>query len=231
MDTTTAAGPRSLACTHRGPAIIAHAANSVEGIRAAIAAGADLLEADFWSRGPALEARHDRRAGWLPVLYERWRLGLAPRRPLEADSLFEAIGDARSVFFDFKGGTHATVQQLAAALHGHAGRRHAASSQNWETVRAVADAGLPVDLFYSVDVPAKLDLLRSVRRRDQRMAGISCNHRLLDRDTIRQIHDLGMAVVAYTVDDPGRATELSLFGVDGITTHRVRELRALFDAP
>ena len=40
--------------------------------------------------------------------------------------------------------------------------------------------------------------------------------------------DLALLVVAWTVDDIDRAAELVGWGVDGLTTHRVAEMRAEF---
>jgi glycerophosphoryl diester phosphodiesterase len=83
-------------------------------------------------------------------------------------------------------------------------------------------------MFYSADVPARLDLLLSVAERDQRPSGISCRHTLLTENTIARLQRLGLVVVAWTVDELDRAAELARLGVDGITTHRVAELHNLF---
>lgn len=106
--------------------------------------------------------------------------------------------------------------------------RIVASSQQWATLRALSVHLPEVDTFYSVDVPAKLDLFRSVTDRDGRPAGVSCRHSLLTRALVRELIDRGLMVVAWTVDDPVRARELVEWGVHGITTHRVAEMRAEF---
>lgn len=84
-----------------------------------------------------------------------------------------------------------------------------------------------VTLFYSVDVPAKLALFRSVWNRESIAQGVSCNHRLLTRQVVRDLKGRGLLVVAWTVDDEERGRELLSWGVDAITTHRVAEIRAL----
>ncbi|WP_373324439.1 glycerophosphodiester phosphodiesterase [Tepidiforma flava] len=82
-----------------------------------------------------------------------------------------------------------------------------------------------IDLLYSIDVRAKLDLFLSVAERDPLPRGISCRHTLLTRPIVEELRRRGLAVVAWTVDDLDRAQELADWGVDGITTHRVAELR------
>jgi len=84
------------------------------------------------------------------------------------------------------------------------------------------------DTFYSVDVSAKLDLFRAVADRDSRPRGISCRHTLLTEPVVRELASRGLLVVAWTVDDPHRARQLVDWGVHGITTHRVAEMRAEF---
>jgi glycerophosphoryl diester phosphodiesterase len=82
-----------------------------------------------------------------------------------------------------------------------------------------------VRLFYSVDVQAKLDLFLSVIDRDPLPSGVSCNHTLLDQQTVAALRDRGLAVVAWTVDDVERAAALAAMGVAGITTHAVTAVR------
>jgi glycerophosphoryl diester phosphodiesterase len=46
-------------------------------------------------------------------------------------------------------------------------------------------------------------------------------HRWLDRDTIDAFHRAGLAVMAYTVNDPARAALLDVEGIDAICTDRI----------
>lgn len=50
---------------------------------------------------------------------------------------------------------------------------------------------------------------------------VNVNQRRLDRATIEHLHDAGFAVLAYTVNDPGRAQLLVDAGVDAIFTDRI----------
>ena len=214
-----------------GPAIIAHGGgNSARRVDEYLAASPDFLEVDLWLHAGRLEARHERRIKFTPILFEKWYLRRAPRPHFGLEELLAASGGSPAgIFLDLKNGGAATVAALDRALTRLAARpRIVASSQQWATLRALSVHLPEVKTFYSVDVPAKLDLFRSVTDRDGRPAGVSCHHSLLTRPLVRELIDRGLVVVAWTVDDPARARELVEWGVHGITTHRVAEMRAEF---
>ncbi len=213
-----------------GPAIIAHAAgNTVHSTRDAIADVADFLEVDLFVHRGRFEARHERRMYPFPVLVEKWYLRWAPRSPFSlADLLRESAGEVR-IFLDLKNGGSTAAELVREALDAVPGAAFVASSQHWAILRAVERACPGIDLFYSIDVQAKLDLMLSVAGRDLRPRGVSCNHHLLTPARISRLHEAGLQVVGWTVDDMDRARELIAWGVDGITTHRVREVRAMLE--
>jgi len=209
------------------PLIIAHAAGNAAHVSDdAIADGADYLEVDLWVHRGQFETRHERRFPLrIPLLYERWYLSRA-RRSGGLASLFQACGTQTGVFLDLKGVGTTTANLIAAArAEAPAGLQLAASSQSWEGLRQLARAVPGTSLFYSVDVASKLDLLFSITRRDRLPRGTSCRHTLLTRPLVERLHDAGLAVVAWTVDDVDRARELVSWGVDAVTTHKVREMR------
>lgn len=214
-----------------GPAIIAHGGgNTLERVRDFVGAGADYLEVDLWVHDGRFEARHERRLRWLPLLFEKWYLRRVPgaRYGLE-ELLAETAGQGAGIFLDIKNGgvLAATLLRriLASARHPD---RVVASSQQWRALRAIREMAPEVDAFYSIDVRAKLDLFLSVVDRDTRPRGVSCRHSLLTERHVRTLHERGMLVVAWTVDDIDRARELVRWGVDGLTTHRVAEMRHEF---
>jgi glycerophosphoryl diester phosphodiesterase len=211
------------------PAIIAHkGGNGSPGFAAAVDAGADLVETDLWVHRGRFEARHERALYPIPLLYESRRLKRRPGR-FDLATEIERLGGRAELFLDLKNGPGTAGALIAQALARlPAETRLAASSPSWHILREVYDAAPEVELFYSVDIPARLDLLLSVLERDARPTGVSCRHSLLTQAVIERLQRRGLLVVAWTVDDPERAAELARQGVDAITTHRVAELHDLF---
>ena len=208
------------------PALISHAGgNAIELARTAEGELADYLEVDLWVHRGRFEARHERRTLGSRVLFEKWYLAWAPREPFGLTELIGATAPETGIFLDLKNGGATAASLIRRALDESPARRMVASSQLWGTLRAIEQAAPEVDLFYSIDVPAKLDLFLSVSQRDVRPRGVSCRATLLDADTIAALHARDLLVVAWTVDDLTRAAELAAMGVDGITTHRVAAVR------
>lgn len=210
-----------------GPALIAHGfGNGPELAREAIAQHADFLEVDLWVHRGCFEARHERAAYPLPLLFEKWYFR---RRPAVAfgltDLLRETAGRAR-LFLDLKNDASTAARLVRKSLdEAGAGVGLAASSQQWRILRSIREVAPEVDLFYSVDVQAKLDLFLSIMERDDMPRGVSCRHHLLSEELVERLHARGLAVVAWTVDDVDRARELVRWGVDGLTTHQAQLLR------
>ena len=53
----------------------------------------------------------------------------------------------------------------------------------------------------------------------------SANENILNQDYIRKLHEAGMFVAVWTVDQPGQAKRLIEMGVDSITSNRAAKLR------
>jgi len=56
------------------------------------------------------------------------------------------------------------------------------------------------------------------------------NHEYLKRADVDRLHDLGIRVMAYTVNEVARAKELFAWGVDGMFTDNLREFAQAFPA-
>lgn len=218
--------------TARPPLLIAHAAgNSEAAALAAITEAPDFIEVDLWAHNGHLEARHERAAYPLPFWFEKWYLKRAPREPYSLSALLATVRSHTGVLLDMKNGGDAVARVLCETIEAVPGVEVAASSQSWSSLRWIARYCPTVDLYYSVDVLPKLDLFLDVLQRDPLPKGVSCKHTLLDTDTVARLHDAGLLVLAWTVDDVDRARELVSMGVDGLTTHRVSAFREAFATP
>ncbi|MDE2669937.1 MAG: glycerophosphodiester phosphodiesterase [Chloroflexota bacterium] len=226
-------GAQAFAAVSSRPTLIAHGGgNGPDPVLKALASRAPFIEVDLWLHGGRLEARHERRVpGPLPLLYEFWYLTPAPRPPYHLEDLLLACEGRASVLLDLKNGLGklAPVLRQTLAAFGR-GVDVVASSQNWPLLREVKVACPELELYYSIDTPDQFDLFQSVMLHDPLPAGVSCRHTLLDRRIVRDFHDAGLAVAAWTVDDGDRARDLVRWGVDAITTNQVEEIRAALAA-
>jgi glycerophosphoryl diester phosphodiesterase len=209
------------------PLAIAHGAgNDPVRLRAAEELGVDYVEADVWLHRDRLEVRHEKTAGPLPVLWDRWTLapGWAPR--LDLAGLVRAARPETVLLLDLKGVNRRLPELVLATLAECAPRRRfAVCSQNWDFVDAVA-ARLEVTAFYSVGnrwqlraLPARLD--RAGRR------AVSIKATLLDAATVRAIKERATAVVPWRVRTPAQVRQLLDWGVDGINADDLALLREL----
>lgn len=210
------------------PALIAHGGGNTAALAsAAITERADFVEVDLWLHHGRFEARHERAMYPIPILIEKWYLRWAPRRPFGLAELLETAAGRVHVFLDLKSGGEEAARLVRRAIDdaGPSGARIVASAQQWRVLRAIQAIAPEVDTFYSIDVQAKLDLFLSVSERDRQPKGVSCRHTLLTASVVQRLHERGLWVVAWTVDDLERAEALAAWGVDGITTHRTALLR------
>ena len=213
----------------RGPVVIAHGQGNTSALaQAAMSAGADYLEIDLWIHRGRFEARHERRFPHpAPVLFEKWYLRFAPRRPMDLASLAaESTSDIAQtgIFLDLKNASAGIAPMVAETAAAYPNHPFAASSQRWATLRMLSTALPDLPVYYSIDVQAQLDLVFSLSSRDHTAAGVSCRHTLLDEPTVGRLHALGLEVVAWTVNNADRAVELASWGVEGVTTDDVASI-------
>ncbi len=216
-----------------GPAVIAHGAgNTLALVASATEEGADFLEVDLWLHNGRFEARHERAVYPIPLLFEKWYLRWAPRKPFGLAELLEAAAGRVRIFLDMKSGGEDAARLIRRSIDdAGVAPPMAASAQQWRFLRALHNIVPEVDTFYSIDVQAKLDLFLSVHERDRQPKGISCRHTLLSAAVVERLHDRGLWVAAWTVDEVERAQALAAWGVDAVTTHRVREIREALVRP
>jgi glycerophosphoryl diester phosphodiesterase len=217
---------RPLVVGHRGAAAVAPA-NTLASLEAAVDAGSDVVEFDV-VRGldGSLVLAHSRRETAAESLTLDDALAWFAERPC-------------GVHVDVKG--HGYEEQVVAALdrHGLASRSlvssvGAASLRRFawlapDLPRAIA---YPDDRFGIARKPVSkpfvagglVALRQTIAARVGRMieraeaTAVSLHHGLLTPRTIERCHARGVPVIAWTVNDPGRARALAALGVDAVVS-------------
>ena len=204
---TPAPEPGPLVVGHRGFAA-AFPDNSLAGVRAAVAAGADGVEVDVRPcRGGTWVCHHDRSRGGRPLA--EWELGALRRAgvPAFAEAAAAVPGD-RWLYVEVKPLGAAELRgglpALAAPLAGRLARTRVISSSE-RVLAAVSEAlpGVALSLVFDAipdPLPAALEL--------------SPLHRLVEA-----LAGCGRPLHPWTVDAPARLRALAALGVASITTN------------
>ena len=239
---------------HRGAAALAPE-NTIDGFRAAVAAGVDLVELDVLDlpRGPLVvahskhleEVSHGAVTGSLRSLTLDELRHTAPGVPTfeEALRFFAEEAPAVGLHVDLK--LHRRLDELAASIRRLGLEpRTVVSSTNAATLRRVARHApdVRIGITYPHDRlgvsrrprtwPAVGVALSAMRASvPSRVAGflrranataLMLQHRLATPAAVSRAHDLGAAVLAWTVDDPADLERVVAAGVDGVITNDPR---------
>ena len=215
-------GGRPLVIGHRGAAAVAPE-NTLESLRAAVAAGADLVEFDV---GPDLRLAHSAQE--------------VPERHVTLDSALDYVkAQGVGVHLDVKEPGY--EEQVVAALRHHGlvtnavfatayaltsrrlgllapdvpraisypRDRHGVSHLRWPGVVTRSGAAALRAAF-----PARLPLLLRSARADT----LALHHTLCSRSAVRVAHRRGVPVLAWTANDPEAVRRLDELGVDAIVS-------------
>jgi glycerophosphoryl diester phosphodiesterase len=207
---------------------VAHrAGNNLADLRAALAAGVDLVEADVHLYRGALEVRHRKAVG--PHLYwEQWT-EINWRRSLVVPELREvlavAAGDPR-LMLDLKGPSLAVAPQVAALLREYAPDiATAVCTKQWRMLDAFA--GDPhIGRVLSASDPLQLTRLRA-RLRRQRAYGVSIRLSLLTPAVVAELRRSTDLILAWPVDSEAALARARLVGVTGVISKNLPLLRRL----
>jgi len=207
---------------------VAHrAGNTLPDLRTALAADADLVEADVHLFRGVLEVRH-RKAIGRHLYWEKW-LELHRRRDLVVPTLPEvlaaAAGDPR-LMLDLKGPSTAVAPLVAEALREYApGVPVAVCTKQWAMLDAFA--GRPhVRRILSASDPLQLARLRARLRRG-RVDGVSIRLRLLTGPVVEELHRATDTVLAWPVDSPAALAHARRIGVTGVISKDLPMLATL----
>jgi glycerophosphoryl diester phosphodiesterase len=207
---------------------VAHrAGNNLADLRAALAAGVDLVEADVHLYRGALEVRHRKAVG--PHYYwEQWT-ELNRRDSVVVPHLREvlavAAGDPR-LMLDLKGPSLAVAPRVAASLRDHApGVRFTVCTKQWRMLDAFA--GNPeVGRVLSASDPLQLARLRA-RLRRERAYGVSIRLSLLTSSVVAELHRATDRVLAWPVDTEEALARARRIGVTGVISKSLPMLKGI----
>lgn len=204
------------------PAALGVAHNAGNTLRTASVAarhGADVIEVDVVSVGGTVVAGRAQPLSWLrqlvffgPTLHELWQRA-APENV---------------VLLDLKRHDDALVDQVEDFLAPRAGSRTVLISSTSVAVLQRLNRQLPrVETLLTLAWPADVARLRAQPALRQTIDGVSVFHGLVNPGLVGWLHQAGLLVLAWTVDDARTAASLLRDGVDGITTNNLAILQKL----
>ncbi|MGE0227860.1 MAG: glycerophosphodiester phosphodiesterase [Dehalococcoidia bacterium] len=233
--------PESPVITRLRPVAIVHrAGNDLEALRAAEAAGIDLVECDLWPYRGHVEVRHLKTFGNVPIplLWDRkgwthWWLAPGWRPRLRLRGLLAARGPHTELMLDLKGHDGRLSRAVLDAYE--ATEEHpplTVCSQSWELLDPFRD-------HEDIAVVHSVGSLRQLRRLAAQpdVSAVSIDRRLLSRPVAEELHARGCFVMTWSVETWPQAEMLLDVGADGIISsdlevlRRVMALRAAPAAP
>lgn len=198
---------------------IAHnAGNNLGTLKAAIRAGADVVEIDVISSRGRLAAGREQEPfpGLARAIF---------RGPSVATAMRAAGGVP--VKLDLKQQDHAFLQKVVTFLASRGHAKVMVVSPDPASVILLHRRFPDLMVVYSASSPEALQRLRSDPELASAVGGISLFQGLVDPDLVAWAHSNTLQVLAWTVDDGPRVDQLVRLGVDGITSANLDVLRAL----
>lgn len=197
--------------------------NTVEGLREALAAGVDLVEADVHAYRGRLEVRHLRSMGGLPWLWDA--SGLVHRRRhahVELAELVGALGDDHRLMIDLKG-IHPRLAPSVARLLREAApdRGLTVCTKSWWMLDAF---DLPVRQVLSAATARGMSRLRARLARGG-VHGVSVRLSLLNPALVDELHRGTDLVMTWPVDTADALARARAAGVDAVISKDLELLR------
>ena len=200
------------------PLAVAHrAGNSLAGLRAAHAVGADVVECDVHEHRGRLEVRHLKTAGPLPFLWDRWEVRPASTPRLGLAELLAADPYGSTFMLDLKGRRPDVARSVARVLRAQPDERPVlVCTRFWPALDELA--GLPfVRPVLSARNRVELELLRRrLAGAAAQPAGVSVHRSLLDAATVAELHRGVDLVMTWPVNDTDTLRATLATGVSGI---------------
>jgi len=202
---------------------IAHnAGNNPSTTADALAYGADVIEIDVISAGGELVAGRDQ-----PLT----RLAGKMFRGYSLEEMWGRAATADIIKLDLKQTDRKFLDNLVGFLTPRV-QHHTVMISTGDTVSiSYLHAVLPsVTLLFSIGWPDRLTALRAAPDLVRNIGGVSIFQGLVDADLVTWMHQPGLLVLVWTVNNGQRLNELVRLGVDGVTTANLAILQALTEA-
>lgn len=212
----------------------------------------DLIETDVRFQDGKMVARHERKLGPLPLLFDEkaslhiksehrcrlrlWRWYIALEGNLLAlQEVLAQAKDKRGLLLDLKGEygdrEEALAQTLAEMLERMGmGEQVTICGQNWSLLGHLRAAAPHLRVHYSIDRTDQLEAFLAMLEHDP-IRGICLNQALIEESLIEHLKALGITIYTWTVDDLWRAHELLELGIDGIISNSLETLGLLGASP
>ena len=234
---SAAAGvPAFLRIAHRGAPTVAPG-NTCAALVAALSLGVDLIEIDLHRTADGrLVLWHD------PAIPNGRRKVPIARHPfatlrqidlgggerlLELREALDLAQGRAGLLIDLKAG--GLAQGIVACAHERHFTRLAVCGHYWSTLRQIRALDPAIGIAFTINRAWQRLAAWSFLRRGEADA-VTINWRQLNRVRVVQYRALGLAVIAWTVDDPALMRRLLALGVSGLTSNRP-DLFAAIDAP
>jgi glycerophosphoryl diester phosphodiesterase len=208
--------------------LIAHrAGNDLEELPRAFAAGVDYAEADVWLYRNRLEVRHDKTAGPLPFLWERWSLKPGWNKRLVLSQVIRAASGQGRLYLDLKGIEKRLPAMVASELKIIGLKDVAFSSPNWWYLDRLKPEFPDAVLFYTL---SNLEWLEKFRPRleAREITAVAINSTIVTKDLISELRDAGVQdITTWGIEDREAAQAVLANGVNGITSKNLELLSEL----
>lgn len=210
------------------PLLIAHrVGNHLDQVAAAVAAGADLIEADVHLYRRRLEVRHTKTMGVLPWLWDRWYLVPAAAERLLLARLTDGLPEGVTLMLDLKGWHPWLGRAIARAMEEAApGRPYVVAGRQWQMLSAFESLG-HVAIVHSARSPRELKALPR-RVAGHRTDAICLHRRLLGSSRwVDLARRLAPTLLTWPIVDNASAQEALTHGADGLIVDGVELLGEL----
>lgn len=205
------------------PLAIAHrAGNDLSQLAAAFAAGVDYAEADVWLHHGRLEVRHQKTAGPIPILWERWTLEAGWKPRLLLDRVLAAAAGQGRLFLDLKGTAKGLAEGVAEAVQ-EAGVAEsvAFSTPTWPHLDRLRTLMPQAPRFYTVGRAGQLGGLRRRLERGE-IEAVSIDSRLVTQVLIAELGAGGVGtIVTWGIETDEAARRVLACGVSGVTSNNL----------